>query len=145
VVQLFDTWGGLLDREDYLRFAVPALRRITEPLRARGRKVLLFVRGGAHLLPVLGEAHVDGLSLDWRVDWQEARARYPRAVLQGNLDPALLLAGEGEVRAATRALLQQMRETDRARRCIVNLGHGIHKDTPPEAVAALCHEVAAHG
>ncbi|MFO0594643.1 MAG: uroporphyrinogen decarboxylase [Myxococcaceae bacterium] len=145
IVQLFDTWGGLLDREDYLRFAVPALRRITEPLRARGRKVLLFVRGGQHLLPVLGEANIDGLSLDWRVDWREARARYPRSILQGNLDPALLFAGADVVKGATASLLRQMRETDEGRRCIVNLGHGIHKDTPPAAVSALCDEVAAHG
>lgn len=145
IVQLFDTWGGLLDREDYLRFAVPALRRITEPLRARGRKVMLFVRGGQHLLPVLGEAGIDGLSLDWRIDWTEARARYPRSILQGNIDPALLLAGNDNVRGATRTLLRRMRETDEGRRCIVNLGHGIHKDTPPDAVSALCDEVAAHG
>ena len=144
-VQLFDTWGGLLDREDYVRFCIPAIRRITEPLRAKGRKVMLFVRGGQHLLPVLGEADVDGFSLDWRVDWREARTRYPRHVLQGNLDPALLLAGAEPVRAATGALLRVMREADQGKRCIVNLGHGIHKDTPPDAVAALCDEVSSHG
>ena len=145
IVQIFDTWGGLLDREDYVRFCIPAIRRITEPLRAKGRKVLLFVRGGQHLLPVLGEANVDGFSLDWRADWREARTRYPRHVLQGNLDPALLLAGEGPVRAATSALVRVMREADNGKRCIVNLGHGIHKDTPPDTVAALCDEVARHG
>jgi uroporphyrinogen decarboxylase len=145
VVQLFDTWGGLLDREDYVTFCLPAIRRITEPLRKKGRKVMLFVRGGQHLLPVLGEADVDGFSLDWRADWREARARYPRHVLQGNLDPALLLAGAEPTRVATAALLKVMRETDDAKRCIVNLGHGIHKDTNPDAVAALCDEVARHG
>jgi uroporphyrinogen decarboxylase len=124
---------------------VPAIRRITEPLRAKGRKVLLFVRGGQHLLPLLGEAGVDGFSLDWRTDWSEARTRYPRHVLQGNLDPALLMAGEQPVRAATSALVRKMREVDAGARCIVNLGHGIHKDTPPETVAALCDEVARHG
>jgi len=145
VVQLFDTWGGLLDREDYMRFCIPAIRRITEPLRAKGRKVLLFVRGGQHLLPILGEANVDGFSLDWRADWDEARTRYPRHILQGNLDPALLLAGEAPVRAATGALVRKMRQVDHGTRCIVNLGHGIHKDTPPATVAALCDEVASHG
>ncbi len=144
-VQLFDTWGGLLDREDYVRFCIPAIRRITQPLRARGRKVMLFVRGGQHLLPVLGEADVDGFSLDWRADWREARTRYPRHVLQGNLDPARLLAGEAPTRAATSALIKVMREDENGRRCILNLGHGIHKDTPPATVAALCDEVASHG
>lgn len=145
VVQLFDTWGGLLDRADYARFAVPALRRVIEPLQARGRKVLLFVKGGQHLLPVLAETGADGFSLDWRVDWREARARFPRAVLQGNIDPMLLLAGSEVVRERTRALLATIGESEGGRRAIVNLGHGIHKDTPPDAVLALCEEVARHG
>lgn len=145
VVQLFDTWGGLLDRHDYAQFCLPAIRRITEPLRAKGRRVFLFVRGGQHLLPILGEANVDGFSLDWRTDWREARAAFPGHVLQGNLDPALLLAGEGAVRAATKRLIATMREANDGRRCIFNLGHGIHKDTPPGTVAALCDEVRAHG
>lgn len=145
VVQIFDTWGGLLGREEYVKFCLPAIRRITEPLRKNGRKVLLFVRGGGHLLPVLGEANVDGFSLDWRTDWREARQRYPKHVLQGNLDPALLLAGPDAVRAGTRALISTMREADGGKRCIFNLGHGIHKDTPPSNVEVLCDEVAGHG
>ena len=145
VVQLFDTWGGLLDAETYARFCLPALRRITGPLRARGRRVMLFARGGQHLLPVLGEADVDGFSLDWRMDWRDARARYPRHVLQGNLDPALLLSGAEPTRAAVRAIIAKMREAENGTRCIFNLGHGIHKDTPPETVSALCDEVSAHG
>jgi uroporphyrinogen decarboxylase len=145
IVQLFDTWGGLLDRQDYLRFCVPAIRRITEPLRARGHKVMLFVRGGQHLLPVLGETGADGFSLDWRNDWSEARARFPRAILQGNIDPILLMAGPEIVRERTRALVHTMKSVDGGKRCILNLGHGIHKDTPPDNVAALCEEVARNG
>ncbi len=145
IVQLFDTWGGLLDRPTYARFVLPAIRRITEPLRARGHKVLLFVRGGQHLLPVLGEANVDGFALDWRTDWREARALYPRHILQGNLDPALLLSDPESVRTAARRLIDTMREADGGTRCIANLGHGIHKDTPVENVTALCDEVAARG
>jgi uroporphyrinogen decarboxylase len=142
LVQLFDTWGGLLDRADYVRFCVPAIRRITDALHARGRKVLLFVRGGAHLMPVLGETGADGFSLDWRIDWREARERFPRAILQGNIDPILLMAGSDVVRERTAQLVRTMKETDGGRHCIINLGHGIHKDTPPEAVKALCDEVA---
>lgn len=144
-VQLFDTWGGLLDAEDYARFCVPAIRRITDPLTAKGVPVLLFVRGGQHLLPVLADTGAQGFSLDWRVDWREARTRFPKAVLQGNIDPVLLLAGPDVVQAKTRALLSTMRETSDSRRCIVNLGHGISKDTPPDNVAALCEEVAREG
>lgn len=144
-VQLFDTWGGLLSRDEYRAFCVPALRRIADRLRARGRRTILFVRGGHHLLPVLGETGVDGLSLDWRTPWREARALHPKLVLQGNIDPVLLFAGPDAVRARTRELLAEMRADDGGRRCIANLGHGILPGTPPESVLALADEVTRGG
>lgn len=143
-VQLFDTWGGLLDAEDYARFCVPAIRRITDALAPRGVPVLLFVRGGQHLLPVLADTGAQGFSLDWRVDWREARTRFPKAVLQGNVDPILLMAGPDIARGRVRHLMDTMLATSEYKRCIVNLGHGIHKDTNPDAVLALCDEVTRH-
>jgi uroporphyrinogen decarboxylase len=147
VVQLFDTWGGLLSREEYARFALPAVRRIAERVRAhdggRGRTIL-FVRGGHHLLPLLGDAGVDGLSLDWRTPWREARACCPSLMLQGNVDPVALFAGPDESRRRARALLEQMRADEGGRRCVFNLGHGILPKTPVDAVEALVDEVV-HG
>ena len=72
-VQLFDSWGGLLAPDEYREFALPALQRITAKLNARKVPTLLFVRGGHHLLPLLGESGVTGFSLDWRTEWQVAR------------------------------------------------------------------------
>jgi uroporphyrinogen decarboxylase len=114
-------------------------------VRAKGCKSIVFVRGGHHLLPVLGDAGVDGISLDWRTPWREARALYPKLVLQGNIDPVLLFAGDDAVRAATRKLLAEMQADDGGRRCIMNLGHGILPGTPESAVAALVDEVARSG
>jgi uroporphyrinogen decarboxylase len=141
VVQLFDTWGGLLTTEEYARFAMPALRRITARLRAKGRRSLLFVRGGHHLLPLLKDSGVDGLSLDWRTSWRDARALMPSLVLQGNIDPILLLSSPQIVADSTRALLKDIRETSGYARSIVNLGHGIVPETPVESVRALCDTV----
>jgi uroporphyrinogen decarboxylase len=141
VVQLFDTWGGLLTVEEYTQFALPALQRITARLRARGRRTLIFARGGHHLLPVLVEAGADGLSLDWRTPWRDARKLMPAMTLQGNLDPILLLATPETVRRATRALLDDMRDTSGYARSIVNLGHGIVPETPVDTVRALCDTV----
>jgi uroporphyrinogen decarboxylase len=140
-VQLFDTWGGLLSRDEYAQFCAPALRRITDRLRARGRRSLLFVKGGHHLLPILGETGVDGISLDWRTPWREARALHPQLLLQGNIDPILLFAGASAVRARVRALIADMRADNGGRRCILNLGHGILPTTPVDNVAALVDEV----
>lgn len=141
-VQLFDTWGGLLTRDEYRAFCVPALKGIVDKLHSTGRKVLLFVRGGHHLLPVLHETGVDGLSLDWRTPFAEARAMHPNLVLQGNLDPVLLFAPPSVVAEHTKALLKTMRATNGGTRNIVNLGHGILPGTPVESVAALCETVA---
>lgn len=138
-IQLFDTWGGLLSRDEYRRFALPALRRITDQLK--GRRVLLFVRSGHHLLPALGESGATGFSLDWRTPFPEARALYPNAVLQGNIDPILLFAGDDAVRAQTNTLLDEMKAGGGYTRCIANLGHGILPKTPESAVATLCKTV----
>jgi uroporphyrinogen decarboxylase len=141
VVQLFDTWGGLLTCDEYGRFALPAIRRITDRLRGRGRRTLLFARGGHHLLPLLKQSGADGVSLDWRSPWRDARALLPGMVLQGNIDPILLLSEASVVRAATQTLLDEMRETSGFTRCIVNLGHGIVPETPIDCVRALCDTV----
>lgn len=140
-VQLFDTWGGLLSPEEYKAFVVPSLRRVTDRIRAKGGTTLLYVRGGHHLLPVLGEAGVDGISLDWRTPFADARALYPTLLLQGNIDPVLLFAPPDVVRARTKALLDTMKAGSKYRRCIVNLGHGILPGTPVESVAALAETV----
>ncbi len=147
-VQIFDTWGGLLPRDLYRAHVVPMIRRIVEQLPPSSAgmsgtpaRSILFVRGGHHLLPILGETGVTGLSLDWRTPWREARALYPRLALQGNVDPISLLAGPAVSAAQTRALLADMRADDGGRRCIANLGHGILPATPVESVRALCQAV----
>jgi uroporphyrinogen decarboxylase len=136
-VQLFDSWGGLLAPDEYREFALPALQRITAKLSARKVPTLLFVRGGHHLLPLLGESGVTGFSLDWRTEWQVARDMYPQHLLQGNIDPVLLLGSADVIRTRTRELLETMKRTTGGRSCILNLGHGILPGTPPETVAAL--------
>jgi uroporphyrinogen decarboxylase len=145
-VQIFDTWGGLLDREDYARFALPALRRLTAPLVARGVPVILYARGGGHLLPLFGQAGVTCVSLDWRTSFEEARhalAGTSVRTLQGNLDPVRLFAGPEAARRATRAVLDDacIGTTPGLDGFVFNLGHGILPGTPPESVAAVCEEV----
>lgn len=142
-VQIFDTWGGLLDPATYAEFALPALQRMIRPLADLGVPVILFVRGGHHLLPLLPQSGATAFSLDWRTPLAEGRALLPGAALQGNLDPTLLFAGTEVVRSATRALLAQMRALGPG--FVFNLGHGILPGTPPEAVGALCEEVVNGG
>lgn len=145
-VQLFDTWGGLLTRDEYRTFAIPALNRIAAHLRKSGKPIILFIKGGMHLLETLREVDVDAVSLDWRTSFTEARKALPGKLLQGNIDPTLLFASEAAVRARTKSLLGELDSLDGGGRkgCIVNLGHGILPGTPIANVSALCDEVAAH-
>ncbi|MEO6194458.1 MAG: uroporphyrinogen decarboxylase, partial [Thermoanaerobaculia bacterium] len=93
-LQLFDTWGGLLDLDRWRAMALPPLRKIVDALKGKV-PLIYYVNGGTHLLPALAELPVDVLSVDWRLPLSEVRRRLgdgaPR-ILQGNLDPAALLA-----------------------------------------------------
>jgi uroporphyrinogen decarboxylase len=141
-VQLFDTWGGLLDKADYRAFALPALNRAASAIRKAGKPVILFIKGGMHLLDVIKDIEVDGVSLDWRTSYTEARAALPGKLLQGQLDPVLLFGAESAVRERTRSVLDEIgRLSGGPSGCIVNLGHGILPGTPETNVAALVDEV----
>src|SRR6266545_3530233 len=142
-VQLFDSWVGTLSPADYREFVLPHSARAIRRL-SRGVPVIHFGVGTASLLPLMKEAGGDVIGLDWRVDlgptWQ--RLGYDVAV-QGNLDPAILLAGLPEIRKAAQDILHGA--AGRAGH-IFNLGHGIHKETPVEHVVALVdmvHELSA--
>jgi uroporphyrinogen decarboxylase len=140
-VQLFDTWGGLLTRDEYREFALPAINRVARLVRAEGKPVILFIKGGMHLLPLLAEAEIDGVSLDWRTSFKEARAVLPNHILQGNFDPIALFAPESVVRERAAGMMAELQAQDGARGCIVNLGHGILPGTPESSVRALCEVV----
>jgi uroporphyrinogen decarboxylase len=89
--KLFDSWGGLLAPDEYRDFALPALQRITAKLDARKGADAAVRARRHHLLPLLGDSGVTGFSLDWRTEWEYARQMYPEHLLQGNIDPVLLL------------------------------------------------------
>jgi uroporphyrinogen decarboxylase len=144
-VQLFDSWGGLLTAEDYARFALPPIQQVLKALAAKNRRVILLVRDGQHLLPLLAGCACQGISLDWRIPFGQAAVQLPNHCLQGNLDPALLLASPEVVRKETRKLLAAMKARNHFHRCIFNLGHGIFPETKPECVSALCDEVLLAG
>ncbi len=133
-VQLFDSWIGTLSPDDYRDFVLPHSRALIRRLTP-GAPVIHFGTGTAALLPLMKEAGGDVLGLDWRVNLDEAWARLgPDVAVQGNLDPAALLAGPEHFRARVRAIL------DRAGRRpghIFNLGHGVVQQTPVDHVVAL--------
>ncbi|HEX5761001.1 MAG TPA: uroporphyrinogen decarboxylase [Thermoanaerobaculia bacterium] len=132
-IQLFDTWGGLLDLARWRALALPPLLAILDGLRGRV-PLIYYVHGGAHLLPALAELPVEVLSVDWRQPLSEVRRRIgPGKTLQGNLDPAALLAPPAEIERRVEELLAE----GRGGAHVVNLGHGILPATPVEHARAF--------
>ena len=139
-VQLFDTWAGLLSRADWERMVRPHIARFLEETKALGAPRILFVQDASHLVPGYAALPSEALAVDWREDLPAIRQLVgPSKALQGNLDPAVLLAGPEATARATSALLARMP----ARGHIVNLGHGITPEAPIESVQALIDTVHA--
>jgi uroporphyrinogen decarboxylase len=139
-VQIFDSWVGCLAPDDYRRHVLPFTRQVIAGL-APGVPVIHFGTGTGGLLELMREAGGDVIGLDWRVDLGQAWRRLGDGVaVQGNLDPALLLAGRDEIRRGVRAVLAS---AGGRRGHIFNLGHGVLPDTPWEnavAVVDMAHE-----
>jgi uroporphyrinogen decarboxylase len=137
-VQLFDSWVGCLGPDDYRRGVLPYTKAVIEGLTP-GVPVIHFTTGNPALLPLVAEAGGDAIGIDWRIDldraWQSVG--YERAV-QGNLDPAVLLADPAEIRRRAKDVLD--RAAGRAGH-IFNLGHGILPQTPVENVRYLIETV----
>jgi uroporphyrinogen decarboxylase len=131
-LQLFDTWGGLLDAERWRSLALPPLRKVLDGLRGKA-PLIYYIHGGSHLLETLAELPVEVLSVDWRLPLSRVRRLVGDRVLQGNLDPAALLAPRGEIERRVAALLADGGGGGH----IVNLGHGILPMTAVESARAF--------
>jgi len=140
-VQVFDSWVGALDPDDYVRFVLPTMRRIFDGLVDTGTLRIHFGVGTGELLPLMREAGPDMVGVDWRVPLHEAWERVGFDVgVQGNLDPAVCLAPWEAVE--TKALAVLRRAAGRNGH-VFNLGHGVLPETPVatlQRLVELVHE-----
>lgn len=130
VIQLFDTYAGLLSPADYREFVLPRHREI---LGSVDVPTIVFARNMSGNLELLADSGADVVSLDWTIDIEQARATLGDTPIQGNLDPALLYGDVSDVRDRTRRVIDAAGETGH----ILNLGHGVDQNTPVENVAAF--------
>ncbi len=142
-VQLFDSWAGVLSAADYAERVLPHSRAVFDGLGGeRDVPRIHFGVGTGELLPLIGDAGADVVGVDWRIPLDEAARRVgPGRSLQGNLDPAVLLADRATVDREVRRVVKQGRA---ARGHIFNLGHGVLPDTDAGVlthVADLVHEL----
>jgi len=134
-VQLFDSWVGVVSPADYRHAILPHTSRIFAALEASGVPRIHFGVGTGELLGLLGEAGADVVGVDWRIPLDEAARRVPPGkALQGNLDPAVLLAPWDVVESRAREVLARGRGAEGH---IFNLGHGVLPETNPDTLARL--------
>jgi uroporphyrinogen decarboxylase len=139
-VQLFDSWLGLLDPVSHAAMVLPYTRRIFAEV-APVAPTIHFSTGTASLLEAIAGSGCAAVSVDWRLPLDAAWERLgPHVAIQGNLDPALVLAPWEAVEAGVRDVLD--RASGRAGH-IFNLGHGILPESDPKTLAQIVRLV--HG
>lgn len=143
IIQIFDTWGGVLSDQAFKNFSLRYLARIVSGLQREneGQRVplILFCKACNTQLEALADTGCDALGVDWTISLHEARERVGnRVALQGNLDPAILLAEPEIIRREVNYTLTSFGQAEGH---VFNLGHGITPDVKPEHLAALINSV----
>lgn len=137
VVQLFDSWAGLLGPKEFASYSMPYIRQILKAIDDKV-PVIVFARGAWHSLPLLRESGPSALGLDWATTAFDARQMVGEdIVLQGNLDPSKLYGSVSFIRKETEEMLQSFG----LKNYIANLGHGILHDIPLENAEAFVDTV----
>jgi len=143
-IQVFDSWAGALSPADYRAYVQPHSARVFGALAEYGVPMTHFGVGTAELLGAMSAALKPGaatvVGVDWRTSLTDAAARVePGTALQGNLDPAVPLAGWPVVERAARAVVDDGRRAVDAGAAghIFNLGHGVLPDTDPGVLTEL--------
>lgn len=141
IVQIFDSWAGLLDPLSYQKCVIAPTKKIVSAVKTAYPhvKIIGFSRSsGANLKDYAMQMGIDGVGLDTAIDrsWVKSHIQSTKAV-QGNLDPALLRAGGENLEYHVKAIMDDFADAP----FIFNCGHGIIKDTPIENVEKLVHLV----
>jgi uroporphyrinogen decarboxylase len=138
-VQVFDSWAGALSPGDYRQHVLPASRRLFAAIADLGVPRIHFGVGTGELLGLMAEAGADVVGVDWRVPLDAARQRVGAGVaVQGNLDPAAVVAGAEVATAGARRVL---RSAGGRPGHVFNLGHGVLPQSDPGVLAAVVEVV----
>lgn len=137
LVQVFDSWAGSLSPEDFKNFAQPYLVQIADALKEEA-PVILFPKGAWYALEDLSESSARGIGIDWTITPRFARELTKNKItLQGNFDPAKLLAPIPQIKKWVREMVDEFG----TRRYIANLGHGITPNVPVDHAKAFVEAV----
>lgn len=138
LVQIFDSWAGILTPELYHEFAFPYLNKIAAAITEV--PVTLFAKGAWFGMSKFADSPCEVIGVDWNTSPEQARAWVgDHKVLQGNLDPCQLYASTHEIERATRHMIERF-----GGKHIANLGHGVYPDTPLDSIKCFVDTVQAY-
>lgn len=143
-IQIFDSWVGAVNVSDYRQFIKPTMERIFTALRDEHVPLIMFGVGASHLAKEWHDLPLDVVGLDWRLSIREAREMGLTKALQGNLDPAVLLAPWEVIEARVKQILDEGMAHEGG--YVFNLGHGIFPQIKPETLkrlTAFIHDYSA--
>lgn len=132
-IQIFDTWGGVLDYESYQKFSLQYVEKIFTRLRERTNTFCIYYAKGASMwLQLLRNLPVDVISVDWTLPLEQVRSILgPEMIIQGNMDPHYLYAPPEIIRSKVE---RDLMSHTLHKNYIANLGHGVLPDTPIDGV-----------
>ena len=145
-VMIFDTWGGLLNKESYENFSLRYMSKIvdgiTREYEGKIIPVTLFTKGGSAWLEQIAATGCDAIGIDWTIEIGEAERRVGGQVaLQGNLDPSVLFASKEIIKTEVNKILGQFKGSTGH---VFNLGHGITPEVDPESMKVLVDAVHSY-
>lgn len=123
LIQVFDSWAGVLTQAQYNTFAIPYFKQICE--QVKGVPITIFAKGAFFAQQELSALPCQTLGLDWNMNPTSWRASAPNKTLQGNLDPCVLYSDRDTIARETKAMIKAFG----TQKYIANLGHGVYPDT----------------
>ena len=122
IVQVFDSWAGVLSKVQYLDFALPYMKKIADAITEV--PVILFAKDAHYIIHEFAQTNCSVIGLDWTIEPEKARSEAPNKTLQGNLDPCVLYADKSVIKSEAQKMLNAFGKQN----YICNLGHGVYPD-----------------
>lgn len=135
LIQVFDSWAGILSPEQYSEFSLRYISRICDAIPEVPKTV--FAKGAFFAREEMNQVNCNVVGLDWNMGIAESRKLLPGKVLQGNLDPCALYGSLADVKRETELMLRSFG----AEKHIANLGHGLYPDTQVDNVKCFINTV----
>ena len=135
LVQIFDSWAGILSPDQYRKFSLPYIAQICDAINEV--PVTVFAKGAFFARKEMSNLKCEVIGLDWNMDISESRRMIPHKTLQGNLDPCVLYGSFKDIEKHTKKMIKNFG----GQKYIANLGHGVYPDTDPNKVKCFIDTV----